>query len=600
MEPNEQPDEVSDRTITIRLSRENMILAAAVLFLTIAVLLAIFFPLGSPGDPGNSSATSVAVGGTPGGDRTTAVASRPTANGATATTDPGAGQATPTIGAYPDPQAAATAFGFPVATPSDGQGSPNQPANVGATPSVFDPEASPTTPGFELEASPTTSGDSSRGTAGATTSAQAPTFAPSRPTATTAGNTGSYPAPGTTTQPTANTNNPSPTSDVLIVPTNTPAAPVVQPTPRPPRPTQQPAVQPTSGPAGGSGDPSQPAPTRRPAATATPVPPTPVPIDVINGSMRWSASQGPITIRRDLQIAAGSQLVIEPGVEVRLAPGVAVYVDGTLYAAGQPGNPVRFVSTQPGQRWDGLYGRPGSDIGMDQVEIRGGGNGGTLISSEGGNLTVRNARVTDNGGNIQARDSRLEMRGNEISGNDMPYGAAIDASYSSGGGVTLTNNRIGGNRLEAGAPPVQIRNQSTLDTVNLDIQGNLMVGEQGPDMVVQTDGPLSGGLTCNTWINGTEGLMVKASTLQIANVALNIRDNAIENHTPPIIPIYLEYGIGRGASSDIYIDMTNNWWRSETGPYHPDLHADGRGEAAGNNITFAPWLTARPACAPTP
>ena len=316
--------------------------------------------------------------------------------------------------------------------------------------------------------------------------------------------------------------------------------------------------------------------------------------------MRWSANQSPVIVRRDLQIAPGSSLVIDPGVEVQLAPGVAIYVDGKLYAAGQPGKPVRFTSTGGG-RWDAMYGRPGGDIGLDQVEISGGGNGGTLISSEGGNLTVLRSRIRDNGGQIRVLDSRLEMRETDVSGNDMPYGAAVDASYSGGGGVTLIGNRIGGNRLAGGAPPVQVRNESPYDTVNLDVQGNLMVGSSGPSMVVYTNGPLRGGMSCNAWLNGTDGLMIKSGTLQVApEVALTIANNAIEDQTPPIIPEYLEYGIGRGASSDIYIDMTNNWWRSAQGPYNPQLHADGRGEAVGANITFAPWLTERPACAPRP
>jgi hypothetical protein len=48
------------------------------------------------------------------------------------------------------------------------------------------------------------------------------------------------------------------------------------------------------------------------------------------------------------------------------------------------------------------------------------------------------------------------------------------------------------------------------------------------------------------------------------------------------------------------IDMRNNWWGDPTGPYDPERHADGRGEAVGDNIEYAPWLTDRPSCAPTP
>jgi hypothetical protein len=251
---------------------------------------------------------------------------------------------------------------------------------------------------------------------------------------------------------------------------------------------------------------------------------------------------------------------------------------------------------------------------MDQVEIRGGGAGGTVLASEGGNLMLRHAHINDNGGHIQVNDSRLEMRDSEIAGNDMPYGSALDAGYSSGGFVILTGNRIGGNRMAGGSAPVRISGSSPNDIVNLDIQGNLLIGQDGPnlvldyngpfpgglDRVLPGNGPFQGGLTCNTWINGGNGLSIRSQDTQVPLLALNVRDNAIEDHTPPIIPIYLQYGIGRGATSEMALDMRNNWWGSEIGPYEPDRHADGRGEAVGDNIEFAPWLTSRPSCAPRP
>lgn len=127
-----------------------------------------------------------------------------------------------------------------------------------------------------------------------------------------------------------------------------------------------------------------------------------------------------------------------------------------------------------------------------------------------------------------------------------------------------------------------------------------MVGQDGPNIVLSTNGPLQGNLTCNAWLNGTNGLSIRSETLQVPGFNLTIRDNAIEDHTPPIIPIYLDLGIGRGATSEVAIDMRNNWWKNAAGPYEPKRHADGRGEAVGDNIEFEPWLTSRPSCAPQP
>src|SRR6185436_15865128 len=258
-----------------------------------------------------------------------------------------------------------------------------------------------------------------------------------------------YPVPETSAVATATATVLVPTADTGTTATRTPAlfpagatraaTPEVSPTEEQispiPAPTRPPAPRPAS---------------RLP--TAIPLP-TPIPVDLLRGNIRWTAARSPIRLSRDQQLVAGATLVIEPGVEVRLAPGVSFFVEGTLYAVGTADRPIRFVANER-QRWEGLFGRSNSNIALEYTELRGGGAGGTLLTSEGGNLVLHHARITDNGGHIQVNDSRLEMRDSEIAGNDMPYGAALDASYLGGGIVIMTNNRIGGNRQQAGSPPV--------------------------------------------------------------------------------------------------------------------------------------------------
>jgi hypothetical protein len=321
-------------------------------------------------------------------------------------------------------------------------------------------------------------------------------------------------------------------------------------------------------------------------------------VDVLRGTAYWTAARSPVIVGRDLQIPSGAALIVEPGVEVRLGAGVSIFVDGQLLALGQPGRPVRFVGADRA-RWEGIFGRAGGAIVLEHAEISGGGAGGTTIASEGGAFALRSSRVYDNGGHVRIAGSSVEVRDTEIAGNDMPYGAALDMAYVSGGNVTLTGNRIGGNRMAAGAPPVQLASQSAVDIVNLDIQRNLLVGQDGPNLTLITNGPLQGGIICNALIGGANGLSIRGTLPQVPGLPLlRVRDNAIEKHTPPILPVYLEFGIGRGATSEVGLDMRQNWWESDTGPYEPDRHADGRGDAVGEWIEFQPWLTSRPACAP--
>ena len=548
MEPNDnQPGGQSGRTITIHLTRDTLLLIAALAFLALAILLAVVFPSASS-STSNPLSTSVAQSGTssPNGRATTAAIT---------------GAASPITGG-------------PINTePNAASGSTNYPA--------------PNDESAQLELSPTP-----------LSVAGAPIFDPNRTAETTGGllaqEATAYPPPEKTSVVTATPTTLVPTANTGATATLTPAlfpagatsaaSPEVSPTDVP----TEVQLSPTSAP-------PRPPPTPRPP-TAIPLP-TPIPVDLLRGNIRWTAARSPIRLSRDQQLVAGATLIIEPGVEVRLAPGVSFFVEGTLYAVGTADRPIRFVANER-QRWEGLFGRSGSNIALEYTELRGGGAGGTLLTSEGGNLVLHHARINDNGGHIQVSDSRLEMRDSEIAGNDMPYGAALDASYLGGGIVIMTNNRIGGNRQQAGSPPVSLSNLNAFETLNLDLQGNLLVGNNAPDLVLFTNGPLQGGLTCNALIGGTNGLSVRSEAPQVPGMALNVRDNATEKHTPPIIPVYLTYGIGRGATSEIALDMRNNWWESSDGPYEPDRHADGRGEAVGDNIDFEPWLTARPACAP--
>jgi hypothetical protein len=99
-----------------------------------------------------------------------------------------------------------------------------------------------------------------------------------------------------------------------------------EPTETPDQPTETTEAQPTE-------TPPPPRPTARPSVPVTPQPtipppPTAIPVDVLRGTVRWS--QGPIFLVRDQQIVPGATLIIDPGVEVRMAPGVSIFVEGKL------------------------------------------------------------------------------------------------------------------------------------------------------------------------------------------------------------------------------------------------------------------------------
>jgi len=155
------------------------------------------------------------------------------------------------------------------------------------------------------------------------------------------------------------------------------------------------------------------------------------------------------------------------------------------------------------------------------------------------------------------------------------------------------------NAMVAGAAPLRLTNLSFDHPVRIEIEQNLLVGAAGPNLALFTNAQLMGNIRCNTLIGGANGLSLRSDAPPNLSPMLNIRDNAIEAHEPPNNPFYRQFNIGKGATSDLPLTMTNNWWEVANGPYEPALNPEGRGEAAGPNITFQPWLQTRPACAPS-
>ncbi|NJL05322.1 MAG: hypothetical protein HC911_10580 [Chloroflexaceae bacterium] len=426
---------------------------------------------------------------------------------------------------------------------------------------------------------------------------------------------------------------PFPTLPPFVPPTDTPFVPPAypQPQPPPPAPTDTPFVPPTDPPVALATDPPPPQiptfpveppdipdteptspigfPTIPPIGTipASPpfppfpsrptVPPTPA-VEVIAGDRTWTQGESPILIERDVEVTRDGLLAIEPGVEVRLAPGKSITINGgQILALGTPEQPIRFTGTSR-DRWNGIYANDQSTLIFESVEISGGGQTGTVLYSKEGELVMRRSRIFNNGGTVQVTDSRVEIRDTEISGNDLIYGGALNLDYFFGNTVTLINNRIGGNRQARATPGVQIRSNNTFLGLALDIQGNMIRGGSVANLLIFTAGPLDGVIACNAFIGDTLGFSLRTNTPQLPEFNLKMENNFIDEHTPAIDPTFLQYGIGRGAASDIALDMRNNWWGNASGPYHAERNPQGRGNAVGVNIDFEPWLTQPPPCAP--
>ncbi|HEY0739258.1 MAG TPA: right-handed parallel beta-helix repeat-containing protein [Herpetosiphonaceae bacterium] len=407
---------------------------------------------------------------------------------------------------------------------------------------------------------------------------------------------GGVPSVPDTTNPPAGGNPISVPTPALIAPTTAPVPPTTgYPTPQPQQPQQPPAqndpeptvqvpLQPTS--STGTQDPAA-SPTPEPTPTSD-IPPTPEPTlppptptsrpsEVLSGNLRWTVADSPKTLDKDYALVAGSSLTIDPGVEVRVAPGVQFTIGGTLRAQGS-----RFVATEG--RWEGIAGTQGSTIILDQVQIRQAGQSGTAVSSTGGTLVVRNSSLSDNGGGIVSIGSSLDLRNTQISGNAIT-GPAVNVRLPERGAVNITNNIVGGNGTPAGGAQVLISAEQP--AAPFAVEGNLLVGGAGVGMIINTAQPLSGTIRCNSFDGGTVGLQLAARRADTAGFNLVIDNNAFERQTT------------YGATGTLAFNVSNNWWSDPSGPRDAGRNPEGRGVAIGVNLQFQPWLAGRAACAPT-
>ncbi|AKH96934.1 hypothetical protein HLASF_0428 [Halanaeroarchaeum sulfurireducens] len=148
----------------------------------------------------------------------------------------------------------------------------------------------------------------------------------------------------------------------------------------------------------------------------------------------WTAEDGPYRVIRDVEVAAGSTLVIEPGTEVQFAEGTTLSVAGSLYANGTDTAGVTFATT------------PGASADSRWTTLRYEGNRSSTLSVA--NTTIRDARdgitVASDAGQIVVRDSTVrDISRHGIAVTDVATTPAIDVRGSSfaaigGHGVAAT------------------------------------------------------------------------------------------------------------------------------------------------------------------
>lgn len=344
--------------------------------------------------------------------------------------------------------------------------------------------------------------------------------------------------------------------------------------------------------------PSQPQPTPIPVATAVPTA-TARPVDVIRGEVRWSGEK---RILYDVVVDADATLIIEPNTTVFMAPGTSFYITGSLRALGSVDAPVRITGEK--RAWGGIYVRRGGDVVLEGVLLNRGGATATLMMAEEASVVIRDTQINNNLGHIQLRDSSFSLENSTMRDNRLPYGAAINATYTYNNAFRINKSRVGPNTQAQGAPAVAVNVQGAMSELAFEVNDSLLTNKSGPNLQFESESTIAGSIQCNTFVAGDAGVSLR-SNAQMPIASVLVRNNAFEQHRTertnqyephPANPWRTLYGM----TSNVGVNAHGNWWDHATGPYDPIRYSAGLGELAGVNVDAASWLTERPVCAPKP
>lgn len=314
-------------------------------------------------------------------------------------------------------------------------------------------------------------------------------------------------------------------------------------------------------------------PTEGPTATPTNTPtPTPLPYDLIRGNTRWTLAQSPVKIRRDTIIAKGASLTIDDGVEVLFDANTSLVVDGTLTANGAR------LRKSGNSFWKSIVVNNGGQANLNWVDVRGGGSEGVLISALGGNTVIQDSVFEENKGRMYISGGNFDMQRSRVVG----Y-APISAEVRGGKSLRLFSNVIN-NTATDGATGVSL--SATADDVEIVLEKNSFRGSSGTNVRAQFNQSLNAVFQCNSFSGGAYGLQIKSTDPTLDGSRILISGNSFQSHK--------NYGL----TGDVGFDARNNWWGDASGPYHPEQNGAGTGDAVGVNLTFSPWLNAKPSCAP--
>jgi len=192
---------------------------------------------------------------------------------------------------------------------------------------------------------------------------------------------------------------------------------------------------------------------------------THIPAGPVSG--HWTIQDSPYFIDGEIYVEKGAVLVLHEGVELRFTGFHKMIVYGSLVAAGEKENYIRFTSDMPGKyRWNGLRFMQNttnsimeyciiehSQSILDATSIPENGGGGVQIMYSAGQVTLRNCIVRNNeawfGGGIQILYANPTIEKCQVENNVAVNGGGIEIHAA--GRPIIKECRIAYNNADYGA-----------------------------------------------------------------------------------------------------------------------------------------------------
>jgi len=307
----------------------------------------------------------------------------------------------------------------------------------------------------------------------------------------------------------------------------------------------------------------------------------------------WTLLDSPFVVCQDITVEEGVTLTIEPGVEVRFGGGpFTITVNGRLIAKGTEEKPIKFTSNKESPEagdWAAIFfngtGHPASILEHCVLEY-----GINSIIVNGGTVTVKASIIQFN------LENGIEVLEGSV---------AVEQCI-------IQNNNKGGIVIQGGDAVIQNNN------ITSNVDGIILAGDLSTSYV---------NITCNDIsLNKNSGISL---TMDYSGAGVSIRKNVISSNSYGVyvstdastfitrnyiynnnIGAFYERGtehtirfnnmcgnseFGLDASSDAFVNATQNYWGDKSGPYHESLNPHGKGNRVGGNgvnIDFIFFLTA--------